>query len=307
MNKRIKAIGAAVGAAALLGAGCLTIAGEAQAYPKSTYSIGGAGASVTQGVTSTLATVSFVPTFKATPPCGYGRVSGDPQGRAVRTLVNNAGIGVNVPFEAFAIDEWRSLFEVNLFGHVAVTQALLPDLIRSKGRVVNISSVGGKVAMATYGPYAATKFALEAVSDSLRRDMAPLGVAVVVVEPGAVRTEMPGRAIATAHEMASAMAPEQSQRYGPPVHAITAQTASHTTSGSGLPADAAAKVIAKAVTARKPRTRSPVWCASSPTGHSTASLPPLCVPTFRRRASTTRPPLAGRSALVAGTARSIGF
>jgi NAD(P)-dependent dehydrogenase (short-subunit alcohol dehydrogenase family) len=169
--------------------------------------------------------------------------------------VNNAGIGVNAPFEAFAIDEWRNLFEVNLFGHVAVTQALLPALIRSKGRVVNISSVGGKIAMATYGPYAATKFALEAVSDSLRREMAPLGVGVVVVEPGAVRTEMPVRAIATARELASAMAPEQSQRYRGLVQAITAQTASHTTSGSGLPADAAAKVIARAVTARKPRTR----------------------------------------------------
>jgi short-subunit dehydrogenase len=132
---------------------------------------------------------------------------------------------------------------------------LLPALIRSKGRVVNISSVGGKIAMATYGPYAATKFALEAVSDSLRREMAPLGVGVVVVEPGAVRTEMPVRAIATARELASAMAPEQSQRYRGLVQAITAQTASHTTSGSGLPADAAAKVIARAVTARKPRTR----------------------------------------------------
>ena len=183
------------------------------------------------------------------------RVRRDSQGRAVRALVNNAAVGVNVPVEAFAIDEWRRLFEVNLFGHVAVTQALLPALIRSKGRVVNISSAGGKVAMATYGPYAGTKFALEAVSDSLRREMAPFGVAVVVVEPGAVRTEMPGRAIATAHELASAMSPEQSQRYGPLVQAITAQTASHTTSGSGLPADAAAKVIAKAVTARKPRTR----------------------------------------------------
>jgi NAD(P)-dependent dehydrogenase (short-subunit alcohol dehydrogenase family) len=183
------------------------------------------------------------------------RVRGDSQGRPVRALVNNAAVGVNVPFEAFAIEEWRRLFEVNLFGHVAVTQALLPALIRSKGRVVNISSVGGKVAMATYGPYAATKFALEAVSDSLRREMAPVGVEVVVVEPGAVRTNMPGRAIATAHELASAMTPDQSQRYGPLVHAITAQTASHTTSGSGLPADAAAKVIAKAITARKPRTR----------------------------------------------------
>lgn len=181
------------------------------------------------------------------------RVCGDSQGRAVRALVNNAGVGVNVPFETFPIDEWRRLFEVNLFGHVAVTQALLPALIRSKGRVVNISSVGGKVAMATYGPYAGTKFALEAVSDSLRREMAPFGVGVVVIEPGAVRTEMPGRAIATAHELASAMTPEQSQRYGPLVHAITAQTASHTE--SGLPADAAAKVIAKAITAHKPRTR----------------------------------------------------
>jgi NAD(P)-dependent dehydrogenase (short-subunit alcohol dehydrogenase family) len=181
------------------------------------------------------------------------RVREDPQGRPVRALVNNAGIGVNVPVEAFAIDEWRNLFEVNLFGHVAVTQALLPALIRSKGRVVNISSVGGKIAMATYGPYASTKFALEAVSDSLRRELAPTGVRVVVVEPGAVRTEMPGRAIATAHELASTMTPEQSQRYGGLVQAVTAQAASHTK--SGLPAEAAAAVIAGAVTARKPRTR----------------------------------------------------
>ncbi|MDX1884870.1 SDR family NAD(P)-dependent oxidoreductase [Mycolicibacterium sp. 120270] len=173
--------------------------------------------------------------------------------RALRALVNNAGIGVNVPVETFAIEKWRELFDVNLFGHVAVIQALLPALICSKGRVVNISSVGGRVAMATYGPYAGTKFALEAVSDSLRRELAPSGVGVVVIEPGAVRTEMPGRAIATANELASAMTPEQGQRYGALVHAVTAQTASHTE--WGLPAEAAAKVIAKAVTARRPRAR----------------------------------------------------
>src|SRR5271168_332267 len=79
------------------------------------------------------------------------RVREDPQGRAVRALVNNAGMALNIPVEAFAIDEWRRLFEVNLFGHIAVTQTLMPALIRSKGRVVNISSVGGKIAMATYG------------------------------------------------------------------------------------------------------------------------------------------------------------
>jgi NAD(P)-dependent dehydrogenase (short-subunit alcohol dehydrogenase family) len=181
------------------------------------------------------------------------RVHEDPASRALRALVNNAGIGVNVPVEAFAIDEWRRVFEVNLFGHVAVTQALLPALIASKGRVVNISSVGGKIAMATYGPYAGTKFALEAVSDSLRRELAPTGVQVVVVEPGAVRTEMPGRAIATANELAATMTPEQNRRYGSLVQAVNAQTAAHT--ASCLPADAAAKVIAKAVMARKPRAR----------------------------------------------------
>ena len=181
------------------------------------------------------------------------RVDGDPKGRAVRALVNNAAVAVNAPVEVFGIDEWRHLFEVNLFGHIAITQTLLPALIRSKGRVINISSVGGRIAMATYGPYAGAKFALEAVSDSLRREIAPFGVQVVVVEPGAVRTEMAGRAIAAAHELASTMTPEQSQRYGELVQAINVQTASFTK--SGLPADAAAKVIAKAVTARKPRTR----------------------------------------------------
>jgi NAD(P)-dependent dehydrogenase (short-subunit alcohol dehydrogenase family) len=181
------------------------------------------------------------------------RIEGDPQGRPVRALVNNAAMPVNAPVEAFTIDAWRRLFEVNLFGHVAVTQALLPALIQSRGRVVNISSVGGRIAMATYGPYAGTKFALEAVSDALRRELGPFGVQVVVVEPGAVRTEMAGRTIAAAHELVSTMTPEQNQRYGGLVHAITAQTAAATE--LGLPADAAAKVIAKAVTAQKPRTR----------------------------------------------------
>ena len=181
------------------------------------------------------------------------RVDDDPQGRKLRALVNNAGIQANVPVEAFAIDEWRRLFEVNLFGHVAVTQTLLPALLRAKGRIVNISSVGGKVAMPAYGPYAATKFALEAVSDALRRELAPFGVGVVVVEPGAVRTEMLGRAIATADGMVSAMTPEQSSRYAGLVHAVNTQALSSIE--SGLPAHTAAKTIAKAVTARTPRTR----------------------------------------------------
>ncbi|XVS62230.1 SDR family oxidoreductase [Actinosynnema sp. CA-299493] len=179
------------------------------------------------------------------------RVAGDP--RALHALVNNAGIQVNAPVEALPMAQWRWVFEVNLFGHVALTQALLPALLRSKGRVINISSVGGKVAMATYGAYAGAKFALEAVSDSLRREVAPLGVRVVVIEPGGIRTEMATRGIATANDLAARMTPEQHERYGSLVQATNALMASGT--ASGLTADAAARVIAKAVTIRRPRTR----------------------------------------------------
>jgi NAD(P)-dependent dehydrogenase (short-subunit alcohol dehydrogenase family) len=179
------------------------------------------------------------------------RVAGDP--RALHALVNNAGIQVNAPVEALPMAQWRWVFEVNLFGHIAVTQALLPALLRSRGRVINISSIGGKAAMPTYGAYAGAKFALEAVSDSLRREVAPLGVPVIVVEPGGIRTEMAARGIATANQLAAGMTPEQEERYGGLVQAINALMASGTT--SGLTADAAARAIAKAVTIRRPRTR----------------------------------------------------
>jgi NAD(P)-dependent dehydrogenase (short-subunit alcohol dehydrogenase family) len=179
------------------------------------------------------------------------RVADDP--RALHALVNNAGIQVNGPVEALPMAQWRRVFEVNLFGHVAVTQALLPALLRSKGRVINISSLGGKIAIPTYGAYAGAKFALEAVSDSLRREVGPMGVQVVVVEPGGVRTEMAARGIATANQLAAQMTPEQDERYGTLVQAINTLMASGT--AAGVTADAAARVIAKVVTTRRPRTR----------------------------------------------------
>jgi NAD(P)-dependent dehydrogenase (short-subunit alcohol dehydrogenase family) len=181
------------------------------------------------------------------------RIVADPAHRPLRALVNNAGIAVNAPVEALPIAEWRRQFEVNLFGHISVTQALMPSLLASSGRVVNISSVGGKIAMATYGAYAGTKFALEAVSDSLRREVAPLGVQVVIVEPGGVRTAMSASGIATARDLAGSMTPDQSKRYGRLVQAIIAQAAAFTK--TGLPAEKAALVIARAVTTRRPRTR----------------------------------------------------
>lgn len=181
------------------------------------------------------------------------RVAHDPLGRPLRALINNAGIAVNAPVEALPIDEWRRQFEVNLFGHVAMTQALMSALLRSSGTVVNIGSIGGKVALPTYGAYAGSKFALEALSDSLRREVNGLGVKVVVVEPGAVKTAMAERGIATADRLTAGMTPDQLRRYGDLIAAMSSLARSFDT--DGVPAEGAAKVIANAATASRPRTR----------------------------------------------------
>ncbi len=180
-------------------------------------------------------------------------ITDDPERRPLRALVNNAGVGMNAPVETLPLAEWRRLFEVNLFGHVAMMQALLPALIQNRGTVVNISSVGGKVAMATYGPYGSTKFALEAVSDALRREVEPLGVKVVVIEPGAVTTDMLERVAAVGERAISEMTTEQHGRYAALMHAVISQ-AQAAVPGGARPEEAA-RVIAGAITSKQPRTR----------------------------------------------------
>ena len=109
-------------------------------------------------------------------------------GTPLAGLVNNAGIPAAGPLELFPLDELRQVLEVNLIGAVAVTQAFLPLLKASHGRIVNMSSVAGRGALPFLGPYAASKFGLEAVSDSLRRELLPFGVRVIVIEPGSFQT-----------------------------------------------------------------------------------------------------------------------
>jgi NAD(P)-dependent dehydrogenase (short-subunit alcohol dehydrogenase family) len=173
--------------------------------------------------------------------------------RPLRALVNNAGIAVNAPLEVLPIAQWRRQFDVNLFGHIAMTQALFPALLNSSGTVVNISSIGGKVALPTYGAYAGSKFAMEAVSDALRRETNGTGINVVVIEPGAVKTEIAERGIATSEQLTAAMTTPQRARYSTLLSAVTAQARSF--DATGVPAESAAVVIAKAATAARPRTR----------------------------------------------------
>jgi NAD(P)-dependent dehydrogenase (short-subunit alcohol dehydrogenase family) len=173
--------------------------------------------------------------------------------RGLDGLVNNAGVAVTGAVELTPLAEWRRQLDVNLLGQVAVTQALLPALLRGGGRVVMVSSIGGRVAGPLFGPYAASKFGLEAVSDALRREVARLGVRVVVVEPGAIATPIWGKGIAVADEIVSRSDPAARARYAP--LETTIRQAAEASARDGLPPSAVAEVIGEAMTADRPRTR----------------------------------------------------
>jgi NAD(P)-dependent dehydrogenase (short-subunit alcohol dehydrogenase family) len=173
--------------------------------------------------------------------------------RGLDGLVNNAGVAVSGPVELIPLDEWRRQLEVNLIGQVAVTQALLPALLRRRGRIVMVSSIGGRVAAPLFGPYSASKFGLEAVSDALRREVAELGVRVVVVEPGAIATPIWDKGIAVGDEIVARGDPAARARYARLIDRIRA--AAEANARDGLPPSAVADVIGEAMTAEKPRTR----------------------------------------------------
>ena len=134
--------------------------------------------------------------------------------RGLSGLVNNAGVAVSGPMEYLPLDELRHQLEVNLVGQVAVIQAFMPNIREAKGRIVNVSSIGGKMALPLVGPYAASKFGLEAVSDSLRRELRPWGIHVSLIEPGAVVTPIWERGRETADRLEAEMGDQARARYG---------------------------------------------------------------------------------------------
>jgi NAD(P)-dependent dehydrogenase (short-subunit alcohol dehydrogenase family) len=144
-------------------------------------------------------------------------------GGRIDGLVNNAGIAVTAPQEFLPVDELRRQLEVNVVGQVAVTQAMLPALRAARGRVVNVSSVGGRTALPLLGAYNASKWALEALSDSLRRELRHLGVKVSVIEPGGIRTPIWEKGTADAERLREQMSAEGELLYAPLIQAVQAQ------------------------------------------------------------------------------------
>jgi len=169
-------------------------------------------------------------------------------------LVNNAGVAVAAPLEFLPIDQLRHQLEINLVGQVAVTQQFLPALRAGRGRIVNVSSIGGRLALPLVGAYAASKFALEGISDSLRRELVPHGVDVILIEPGGVKTPIWSKGNETADQIQAGLPPEAEQLYGPMVEALRRES-TRIAEQSGMEPRAVAEVIGKALTSDKPRTR----------------------------------------------------
>jgi NAD(P)-dependent dehydrogenase (short-subunit alcohol dehydrogenase family) len=166
-------------------------------------------------------------------------------------LVNNAGVATGGPLEFVALADLRWQLEVNVIGQVAVTQAFLPHLRQGRGRIINIGSIGGRSASPFLGPYVASKFALEALTDSLRLELAPWGIDVVIIEPGEIATPIWRKGADKIDQILANYPPQAQELYGP----IISMMRKMLTKAGGLPADEVAKVVAQALTAKRPKTR----------------------------------------------------
>jgi NAD(P)-dependent dehydrogenase (short-subunit alcohol dehydrogenase family) len=179
---------------------------------------------------------------------------------AVGVLVNNAGYSLSGAVESLSMEDLRTQFETNVFGLVRLAQLVLPGMRRQRfGRVVNLSSMGGKLVFPGGGAYHATKYAVEALSDAMRFELEGFGVDVVVIEPGLIRTRFGEAAVGTIQ------GGDEDGPYGGFNQAVAATTAGAyegPMSKLGAGPDAVARTIERAISSRRPRTRYPVTASA---------------------------------------------
>jgi NAD(P)-dependent dehydrogenase (short-subunit alcohol dehydrogenase family) len=168
-------------------------------------------------------------------------------------LLNNAGVVVTGPVEFLPLPELRRQLEINVVGQVAVTQAFLPLIRAARGRIVNMGSIAGRLATPFSSAYGASKFALEALTDALRLELAPWGISVSIIEPGAVATPIWEKGMKNGAAMLAAAPPEALVLYAEALEAFK-RTSEHTAKNATDPMDVA-RAVEHALTAAKPKTR----------------------------------------------------
>lgn len=186
-------------------------------------------------------------------------------------LINNAGIAIAAPLEYLPLDEFRRQIEVNLTGQLALIQAALPMLRQTRGRIINVTSIGGRLAGKMLGAYHASKFALEAVTDTLRQELREWGIDVIAVQPGEIATPIWETSSSTAQRLFSRMSPRLQEHYGALIAATTARASK--SAQTGLAPERVAEVIGTAVSARRPKTRYLVGMDAKIGGRLIAFLP----------------------------------
>lgn len=172
-------------------------------------------------------------------------------GGRLDALFNNAGISVPGPVEYIPLEEVRQVFDVNVFGHLAMTQRFLPMLREACGRIVFTSSMSGRIGLPFLGAYAASKYAIEAYGDALRRELRGFGINVSLIEPGSIATEIWDKGLDPA--VRARLDDEAERLYGSGLN--FAEREGKRSAKAAIPADAVAKAVEHALTARKPKRR----------------------------------------------------
>jgi NAD(P)-dependent dehydrogenase (short-subunit alcohol dehydrogenase family) len=182
-----------------------------------------------------------------------GFVQSDVGPAGLAGLINNAGIAVAGPLEAVPLPEWRRQLEVNVLGPVAVTQAFLPLLRAGRGRIVNMGSIAGRAAMPLMGPYSASKYALEAITDALRLELLPWGIRVAIIEPGAIATPIWDKSGRDAAALEASVPPETARLYADAAAAV--RRAADKAAERAIAPDAVVEAVVHALTAPRPKPR----------------------------------------------------
>jgi NAD(P)-dependent dehydrogenase (short-subunit alcohol dehydrogenase family) len=171
-------------------------------------------------------------------------------------LVNNAGIGLFEPLEYLPLDDLRRIFDVNVLGQIALTQACLPLLRTGAGRVVNIASVGDRIGFPFGGALNASKSAFAAASEALRMELRPWGIHVVIIEPTSINTPVVDKALGDPDGLLRRMAPGAEHYYGRLFRTFVARLVASERDGSSP--DVVAGAVVRALSDRRPRRRYPV-------------------------------------------------
>lgn len=171
-------------------------------------------------------------------------------------LVNNAGIATSGPSAFIPTDYLMRILEVNVVGQISVLQAFLPMLIKARGRLVNMSSISGRVVYPMMGHYAASKFALEAITDALRLELIPLGIKVSIIEPGPISTPIWDKGFRMREELENFIPSWAKDNYETVTHKILSHA--RNSQENAPPAIIVARAVSHALTSKRPKVRYPV-------------------------------------------------